>query len=82
MVDLLVHALREDEALSTNAEWRVLVCNTAANRIEELEALVDRLTVAGRDLCCHIPRSDLMIGVSDETKAVIENIIWKEGKDD
>lgn len=43
MVDLLVHALREDEALSTNAEWRVLVCNTAANRIEELEAALQKI---------------------------------------
>ena len=37
MVDLLVPALREDEALDQNKEWRVRVCRIAANRIEELE---------------------------------------------
>ena len=37
MTDLLVHALREDEALATNNGWRVLVCGIAANRIEKLE---------------------------------------------
>ena len=37
MTDLLVQALREDEALAANNEWRVRVCNIAANRIEELE---------------------------------------------
>lgn len=38
MIDLLVQALREDEALATNNEWRVRICNIAAHRIEELEA--------------------------------------------
>lgn len=37
MNDLLVQALREDEVLAVNNEWRVRVCNIAANRIEELE---------------------------------------------
>ena len=42
MTDLLVHALRENEIFATNNEWRVLVCGTAANRIEQLEGILQR----------------------------------------
>lgn len=45
MTDLLVQALREDEALATNDEWRVRVCNIAANRIEELEKRVEQAKI-------------------------------------
>ena len=45
MVDLLMQALREDKALATNDEWRVRVCNIAANRIEELEKRVDQAKI-------------------------------------
>ena len=80
----LVKRLRywsEGDAYLSPLSTRIIL-DDAADCIEELDALVDRLIVAGRDLCCHIPSSDLMIGVSEETKAVLENVIWKEGKND
>ena len=78
MTDDLVKRLREDveEFDGTCGKLATL----AADRIEELRAMVDLLNVAARDLCCHVPSAELVNGISDQTKAVLETIVWKEDK--
>ena len=76
MTDLHAKRLR---GLANNGYCADILRN-AADRIEELRAMVDLLNVAARDLCCHVPSAELVNGITDQTKAVLETIVWKEDK--
>lgn len=77
MVDLLVPALREDEALDQNKEWRVRVCRIAANRIESLEYALR--SIAEVPLGKDIPDRTTIWGLATYMQEAAKDAL-KEGK--